>query len=81
MASKSDYSAVGEGWTGPLPDILTVDELAQYLRESPNTIRRFIREKDKTGDWQRVFRPGNTYKIPKQDVLDYIEKNYGEIKQ
>jgi excisionase family DNA binding protein len=79
--NEKDFKSVGEGWVGPLPDILTVEELAQYLRESPVTIRRMFREKEKTGDWKRVFRPGNTYKIPRQDVIDYIEKNYGAIKQ
>ena len=75
--NTSSHQGLGEGWVGPLPEILTVDEVAQYLRESRAVIKRMIRETEKTGDWARSFLRGNSYKIPREDVEDYVHKHYG----
>lgn len=76
MPSDKDFTIVGSGWVGPLPELLTVDELAQYLREHPNFTRKLLR----MGEFPRAFRQGGRWKIPKQDVLDYVERRWGDTR-
>lgn len=77
--TKKDYTAVGEGWIGPLPEILTVEELAQFLREGTGAIRRKLNRPGQT-DFPNVFRDGNRLKIPRVDVENYIQMRYGDTR-
>jgi len=80
MAKESDFSDVGEGWVGPLPEICTLEEVAQFFRETPLTIRRQINQREKTGDFKRAFKKGGRWKVPRQDVEDYVQKMFGHNK-
>jgi excisionase family DNA binding protein len=72
----SDFENVGGGWVGPLPQILTVDELCQYLRETPTKVRALLR----AGEFPKAFRLAGKWKIPAADVIAYTEKMYGDTR-
>lgn len=52
-----------------LPDILTIQEVAEYLKVSRNTIYTWVN----TGELPS-FKTGNTRRIRKQALLEWIQK-------
>ena len=74
MVTAKDFTSVGEGWTGELPDICTVEEVAAYLRETTSSVRIMT----KRGVFPNAWRAHKGYRIPRTDVLAYTEKMYGQ---
>lgn len=56
-----------------LPENSRVEEVAQFMRQTPATVRRWVRE----GVFPHAMKMGRILLIPKQDVIDYIKMNYG----
>lgn len=52
-----------------LPDIVTVEELAQYLKISPVTVRRAIKAKK-----LNAVKISRDYRIHKTDVQHWLER-------
>ncbi|SDJ36219.1 MULTISPECIES: helix-turn-helix domain-containing protein [Halanaerobium] len=52
-----------------MPEIYTPDEIAEKLKVSEQTIRRYLREKKLEG-----FKLGNTWRITEKSFLDFIEE-------
>jgi putative molybdopterin biosynthesis protein len=56
--------------TTELPDVLTADEVATYLRLSRTTVFRHC----KRGDLP-AFRIGRSWRVQRSDLEQYIERN------
>jgi excisionase family DNA binding protein len=54
-------------------EILTVQEVADYLKVKAATVRRWIRE----GQLQ-AYRFGNSWRISKDQLDEFMEKNKGK---
>lgn len=52
-----------------LPEILTVQQLAEFLQVTDLTIRRALTSKKLIG-----FKVGNSWRIEKEEVLKWLEK-------
>lgn len=52
-----------------MPEIYTPDEIAEKLKVSEQTIRRYLREKKLEG-----FKIGNNWRIKEKSFLDFIEE-------
>lgn len=71
---QKDFTSVGVGWTGELPNICTLEEVAQFLRETVSSVRLMVRRDEFPNAW----RSSKGYRIPKTDVLAYIEGKFGQ---
>ncbi|MGC4174341.1 helix-turn-helix domain-containing protein [Demequina sp.] len=52
-------------------DVLTVDELADLLRFTPESIKKLIR----SGELP-ALQPGRAYRILKTDAIAFVERSY-----
>jgi excisionase family DNA binding protein len=59
-----------------MPEIYTPDEIAQKLKVSEQTIRRYLREKKLEG-----FKIGNNWRIKEKSFLDFIEERSSSNKE
>jgi excisionase family DNA binding protein len=53
-----------------MDDLLTVGEVAEWLRFEDKTIREMC----EAGDFEGAFKAGNRWRIPRRAVEDYIER-------
>lgn len=51
-------------------ELMTVDEVAEYLKMNPQVIRRWLREKKLPG-----YKVGREWRIAKEDVDNLIKAN------
>lgn len=54
-----------------LPDLLTYDEVADYLRVSRTTVRRYVRE----GDLEAINTKGPRRRITRRSLEQFIRNN------
>jgi excisionase family DNA binding protein len=59
-----------------MPEIYTPDEIAEKLKVSEQTIRRYLREKKLEG-----FKIGNNWRIKEKSFLDFIEERSSSNKE
>ena len=59
-----------------MPEIYTPDEIAEKLKVSEQTIRRYLREKKLEG-----FKIGNNWRIKEKSFLDFIEERSSSNKK
>lgn len=52
-----------------MPEIYTPEEIAEKLKVSEQTIRRYLREKKMEG-----FKIGNNWRIKEKSFLEFIER-------
>lgn len=70
----SNTDPVNVNGPGDLPALCLVPEVAQFFRQTDETIRGWI----KKGSFPNAFKTGRNYLIPKQDVLDLAHRMYGK---
>ena len=52
-----------------LPDILTIKELANFLKINPRTVNRAIEKGD-----LKAFKAGRDWRIEKESVINWVNK-------
>ena len=54
-----------------LPELLTIDEVAERLKVSTKTVRRWIERGE-----LRIYRLGGQIRVSEEDLLAFLNKNY-----
>lgn len=57
-----------------LPDNALVDEAAEFFRCTPLNIRNLIKD----NAFPNTYKIGKQYRIPKKDIISYMESRYGK---
>lgn len=59
------------------PDLMLPEEVADYMRVKPSTVKAWLRKKDPKV-FKDAFKIGNAWRIPRANVLEVTKSLYGD---